>query len=144
MVGGEQTGTHMPALSIQRQHLLTWLSFFLIVSVVFPQTAKEIKLWGLCFTMMLHKLNFLIIELLSIFRYIFLVVISIALVGIMLYVISHYKRKKIFLSLPPSLSFSFFLSFFLAIPMSYGTSQARDRTHTTAVTQATAVTMPDP
>lgn len=62
MVGGEQTGTHMPALSIQRQHLLTWLSFFLIVSVVFPQTAKEIKLWGLCFTMIIHKLNFLIIE----------------------------------------------------------------------------------
>ena len=40
---------------------------------------------------------------------------------------------------------SLFLSFvFLAAPAACGISQARDRTHATAVTQAAAVKMPDP
>ena len=34
--------------------------------------------------------------------------------------------------------------FFLAAPAVCGNSQARDQTHATAVTQAAAVTMPDP
>ena len=38
----------------------------------------------------------------------------------------------------------FFLFFFLATPTACGSSQARDRTHSTASTPATAVTMKDP
>ena len=38
----------------------------------------------------------------------------------------------------------FFLFFFLATPIAYGNSQARDRIWASAVTCATAVAMPDP
>ena len=36
------------------------------------------------------------------------------------------------------------MNFFFAMPAAYGSSQARDQTHATAVTQAAAVTMWNP
>lgn len=41
-------------------------------------------------------------------------------------------------------NFIFLFIIFLATPLAYGSSQARDPTYATAVTKAAAVTMPDP
>ena len=47
-------------------------------------------------------------------------------------------------SIDSSHSFFFLLNIFLTMSTACGSAQARDSTHTTAVTQATAVTVPDP
>ena len=49
-----------------------------------------------------------------------------------------------FLLLFKCLIFLFFILFFFATAEAYESSQARDRIHATAATQAVAVTMPDP
>ena len=56
---------------------------------------------------------------------------------------NHYYKVRVFW-LPHSIDFFFFFFFFFAMPMTCENSQARDSTHTTAVTQASAETMPDP
>ena len=52
-------------------------------------------------------------------------------------VASFIPARKVMLAIPG-------FSFFLAMPMTHGSSPVRDRTHATAVTQATAVATLDP
>ena len=65
--------------------------------------------------------------------------------GVRKYIFMHQEGKRYKVILEDNVVQPFDISYnFLAVSAAYGNFQARDRTHTTAATQATAVTMPDP